>query len=131
MLTKAQMYSQMAEHVSSHITSSLEGWTSFLTTASKNYKYPYYDQLMIHAQRPDATACAEYDFWNDRMGRYVKRGSKGIALVDNSGEYPRLRYVFDISDTGTRQNSRKVRLWSMQDEYKEPIKQALEKRYGI
>ena len=131
MLTKAQMYSQMAEHVSSHITSSFEGWTSFLTTASKNYKYPYYDQLMIHAQRPDATACAEYDFWNDRMGRYVKRGSKGIALVDNSGEYPRLRYVFDISDTGTRQNSRKVRLWSMQDEYKEPIKQALEKRYGI
>ena len=123
MLTKAQMYSQMAEHVSSHITSSFEGWTSFLTTASKNYKYQYYDQLMIYAQRPDATACAEYDFWNDRMGRYVKRGSKGIALVDNSGEYSRLRYVFDISDTGTRQNSRKVRLWSMQDEYKEPIKQ--------
>ncbi len=81
-------------------------WTAFLTTAARLYKYPFHEQMMIYAQRPDATACAEYDLWNEKMGRYVRRGSKGIALVDDSGDRPRLRYVFDISDTGTREHSR-------------------------
>lgn len=99
----------------------------FLTTAGRLYKYPYHEQLMIHAQRPDATACAEYDLWNDKMNRYVKRGSKGIALLDYSRDKPRLKYVFDVSDTGSRRNSRPVYLWKMQDEYVPSVQEALEK----
>lgn len=106
MPTKAEMYAQMAEKVAVQLTGSWQEWAGFLTTAARLYKYPFHEQLMIYAQRPDATACAEYDLWNDRMGRYVRRGSKGIALVDDSGDRPRLRYVFDISDTGTREHSR-------------------------
>ena len=111
MPTKAEMYAQMAEKVAVQLTGSWQEWAGFLTTAARLYKYPFHEQLMIYAQRPDATACAEYDLWNDRMGRYVRRGSKGIALVDDSGDRPRLRYVFDISDTGTREHSRTPWLW--------------------
>lgn len=100
MPSKLQTYMQMADEAQRQITGSYRGWTGFLTTAARLYKYPYAEQVMIHAQRPDATACAEYDFWNEKMGRYVRRGSKGIALIDSSGERPRLRYVFDVSDTG-------------------------------
>ncbi len=100
MPTKAELYAQMAEKVATQLTGSWQEWAGFLTTASRLYKYPFHEQLMIYAQRPDATACAEYDLWNEKMGRYVRRGSKGIALVDDSGDRPRLRYVFDISDTG-------------------------------
>ena len=86
---------------------------------------------MIFAQRPDATACAEYDLWNDTMRRYVRRGSKGIALIDTSGDRPRLRYVFDVSDTGERRNSRPVQLWQMKEEYREPIMKALEQAFDV
>ena len=103
MPSKLQTYMQMADEAQRQITGSYRGWTGFLTTAARLYKYPYAEQVMIHAQRPDATACAEYDFWNEKMGRYVRRGSKGIALIDSSGERPRLRYVFDVSDTGGRE----------------------------
>ena len=106
MPTKAEQYAQMADQVARQLTGSWQEWAGFLTTAARLYKYPFHEQLMIYAQRPDATACAEYDLWNNRMGRYVRRGSKGIALVDDSGDRPRLRYVFDISDTGTREHSR-------------------------
>ena len=91
---------QMADEAQRQITGSYQGSDELFATAARLYKYPYAEQVMIHAQRPDATACAEYDFWNQKMGRYVRRGSKGIALIDNSGERPRLRYVFDVSDTG-------------------------------
>ena len=97
MPTKAEQYAQMAEKVAVQLTGSWQEWTGFLTTAARLYKYPFHEQMMIYVQRPDATACAEYDLWNNRMGRYVRRGSKGIALVDDSGDRPRLRYVFDIS----------------------------------
>ena len=97
MPTKAELYAQMAEKVTTQLTGSWQEWAGFLTTASRLYKYPFHEQLMIYAQRPDATACAEYDLWNEKMGRYVRRGSKGIALVDDSGDRPRLRYVFDLS----------------------------------
>lgn len=106
MPSKAEFYRQMAEQVSTRLVGSWQEWTAFLSTAARLYKYPFHEQMMIYAQRPDATACAEYDLWNEKMGRYVRRGSKGIALVDDSGDRPRLRYVFDISDTGTREHSR-------------------------
>ncbi len=86
---------------------------------------------MIYAQRPDATACAEYDLWNNKMGRYVRRGSKGIALLDDSGANPRLRYVFDVSDTGTREQSRHVKLWEYRPEHDKAISDMLERRYHI
>lgn len=131
MPTKAQMYAQMADSVASRLTDSWQNWAAFLTTAARLYKYPYHEQLMIYAQRPEATACAEYDLWNDTMGRYIRRGSKGIALVDDSGDTPRLRYVFDISDTGTRPHSRTPFLWSMEPEHIMPVQAMLERRYGI
>lgn len=131
MPTKAQLYAQMADSVASRLTGSWQNWAAFLTTAARLYKYPYHEQLMIYAQRPEATACAEYDLWNDTMGRYIRRGSKGIALVDDSGDTPRLRYVFDISDTGTRPHSRTPFLWSMEPEHIMPVQAMLERRYGI
>ena len=100
MPANAQALIQLADSTAREITGSYQQWTAFLTTAARLYKYPYHEQLMIFAQRPDATACAEYDLWNNRMGRYVRRGSKGIALVDHRGNYPQVRYVFDVSDTG-------------------------------
>ena len=90
-------------------------WAALLGTISRLYKYPFADQLMIHAQRPGATACASYEVWNDTMRRYVRRGAKGIALVDNSGDAPKLRYVFDIADTGTRRSSRPFSPWEIND----------------
>ena len=131
MPTKAEQYAQMAEKVAVQLTGSWQEWTGFLTTAARLYKYPFHEQMMIYAQRPDATACAEYDLWNDRMGRYVRRGSKGIALVDDSGDRPRLRYVFDISDTGTREHSRTPWLWKMGEEHAAPVMAMLERNYDV
>ena len=131
MPTKAEMYAQMAEKVAVQLTGSWQEWAGFLTTAARLYKYPFHEQLMIYAQRPDATACAEYDLWNNRMGRYVRRGSKGIALVDDSGDRPRLRYVFDISDTGTREHSRTPWLWTLNEEHTAPVMAMLERNYDV
>ena len=131
MPSKVQFYAQMANHVATQITGSYQSWISFLETAGRLYKYPYAEQLMIHAQRPDATACAEFDFWNQQWGRYVRRGSKGIALIDTSGDNPRLRYVFDVSDTGTRENSRAVRLWQLREEHHDSISAMLERTYDV
>ena len=130
MMSNLEFYSAMASYTATHLTDSWQRWTAFLTTASRLYKYPFHEQLMIFAQRPDATACAEYDLWNDTMRRYVRRGSKGIALVDNSSEKPRLRYVFDISDTGLRKNSRHPFLWELRPEHEAAVAQALTERFG-
>ena len=131
MPTKAEMYAQMADHAARQLTGSWQEWAAFLTTAARLYKYPFHEQLMIYAQRPDATACAEYDLWNEKMGRYVRRGSKGIALVDDSGDRPRLRYVFDISDTGTREHSRTPWLWTLEERHMDSVTAMLEQNYGI
>lgn len=131
MPTKAQMYAQMADKMAVQLTGSWLEWTAFLTTASRLYKYPFHEQLMIYAQRPDATACADYELWNKRMGRYVRRGSTGIALLDDSGDRVRLRYVFDISDTGERENSRRPFLWQMENDHTAPVQAMLEDRFGI
>ena len=131
MPTKAELYAQMAEKVTTQLTGSWQEWAGFLTTAARLYKYPFHEQLMIYAQRPDATACAEYDLWNEKMGRYVRRGSKGIALVDDSGDRPRLRYVFDISDTGTREHSRTPWLWQLEERYLDSVQAMLERTYDV
>ena len=131
MATKMQAISQLSEDTAKKLTSSLADWTGFLTTVGRLYKYSYHEQLMIYAQRPDATACAEYDLWNNTMNRYVRRGSKGIALLDPTGDTLKLKYVFDVSDTGGRENSRHPYLWDMQDYHKEPILEMLKNRYGV
>ena len=130
MSQKTLYYAQLAEDTARRLTGNWERWAGFLATAGRMYKYPYPDQLMIYAQRPDATACASYDVWNDRMNRYVRRGSKGIALLDDTGDRLRLRYVFDLADTGTRANSRDPWLWTLEDRHGIPVKAMLERRYG-
>ena len=131
MPTKAELYSQLASDTARRLTGNWERWADFLSLAGRLYKYPYSDQLLIYAQRPDATACAEYDVWNSRMNRFVRRGSKGIALVDDSGGTPHLRYVFDVSDTGTRRNSLDPDLWQMDYSFREPVAEMLAKTYGV
>ena len=130
MSEKTLYYAQLAEDTARRLTGNWERWAGFLSTAARLYKYPYPDQLMIYAQRPDATACASYDVWNGRMNRYVRRGSKGIALLDDAGDRLRLRYVFDLADTGTRANSRDPWLWTLEDRHRIPVAAMLERRYG-
>ena len=131
MPSKLQAYAELAERTARQITGSHLAWTAFLTTAARLYKYPYNEQLMIYMQRPEATACAEYDFWNEKMGRYVRRGSTGIALIDASGYKPRLKYVFDVSDTGGKENARRVNLWELKDAHTDSVSAMLERNYGV
>ena len=131
MPSKAEEYLALAQRTANGLTRYWESWTDYLTTASRLYKYPFADQLMIYAQRPDATACAEFDIWRNRMNRYVRRGSKGIALLDESSGFPRLHYVFDVSDTGVRRNSRDPEMWQYNDDLKQPVSEMLSKTYGI
>ena len=131
MPSKTEEYLALAQRTANGLTRYWESWTDYLTTASRLYKYPFADQLMIYAQRPDATACADYDIWNNRMNRYVRRGFKGIALLDESSGYPRLHYVFDVSDTGVRRNSRDPERWEMNDDLFKPVSEMLTAEYGI
>ena len=131
MPSKLQMYEQMADRTAKQVTGSFGEWTAFLETMGRLYKYPFHEQLMIFAQKPNATACADYDLWNKQMGRYVRRGSKGIALIDTSGDNPRLKYVFDVSDTGGRENSRRLNLWEYKDEHQDAVTASLENRFGV
>ena len=131
MPSKLDFYAQMADHTAKQVTGSFSEWTAFLETMGRLYKYPFHEQLMIFAQKPNATACADYDLWNKQMGRYVRRGSKGIALIDTSGDNPRLKYVFDVSDTGGRENSRRLNLWEYKDEHHDAVTASLENRFGV
>ena len=131
MPNKTEEYLALAQRTANGLTRYWESWTDYLTTASRLYKYSFPDQLMIYAQRPDATACAEFDIWRNRMNRYVRRGSKGIALLDESSGFPRLHYVFDVSDTGVRRNSRDPEVWQFNDDLKQPVSEMLSKTYGI
>ena len=131
MPSKAEEYLALAQRTANGLTRYWESWTDYLTTASRLYKYTFADQLMIYAQRPDATACADFDIWNNRMNRYVRRGAKGIALLDESSGFPRLHYVFDVSDTGVRRNSRDPEVWQFNDDLKQPVSEMLSKTYGI
>jgi len=131
MPSKTEEYLALAQRTANGLTRYWESWTDYLTTASRLYKYPFADQLMIYAQRPDATACADFDIWNNRMNRYVRRGAKGIALLDESSGFPRLHYVFDVSDTGVRRNSRDPEVWQFNNDLKQPVSEMLAATYGI
>ena len=131
MPSKTEEYLALAQRTANGLTRYWESWTDYLTTASRLYKYSFADQLMIYAQRPDATACADFDIWNNRMNRYVRRGAKGIALLDESSGFPRLHYVFDVSDTGVRRNSRDPEVWQYNDDLKQPVSEMLAATYGI
>lgn len=131
MSTKLQVYREMADQTAAELVLSHQNWTSFLRSMARLYKYPYHEQLMIYAQRPDATACASYEIWNQQMRRYVQRGRRGIALIDTSGDNPEIRYVFDITDTGVRPNSRTPYLFQFREEHEMAVTNALTEQFGI
>ena len=131
MPNKTQEYLNLAQQTAKELTRYWENWSDYLTTASRLYKYSFADQLMIYAQRPDATACADFDIWNNRMNRYVRRGSKGIALLDQSSSVPRLHYVFDVSDTGVRRNSRDPEVWQLGPDLVQPVSEMIAREYGV
>ena len=131
MSSKTEEYLALAQRTANGLTRYWESWTDYLTTASRLYKYPFADQLMICAQRPDATACADFDIWNNRMNRYVRRGAKGIALLDESSGFSRLHYVFDVSDTAPRRNALYPDLWQINESLKEPVRSMLAENYGV
>lgn len=128
---KVQSFAELATTTSKQLTSSYTEWTNFLRVAGRLYKYPYHELLLIYAQRPEATACASFDIWNKHMNRAVRRGSKGIALMDTSSGEPKLRYVFDISDTVGRDKSRRPFLWQYRDEHSEVVTASLAEHFGV
>ena len=129
MATKLKLITELSERTARDVVKNPINWTSFIKTAAQNYKYPFQDQLLIYAQRPDATACAPIEVWNERFSRWVNRGAKGIALINDSGSNLSLRHVFDITDTNSRYN-RPVILWSLKEEYQEEVIEALENTFG-
>ena len=129
MATKLQNISELARQTTERLTQSVDNWKRFLDSAAWLYKYPFHEQVLIHAQRPDAKACAPIELWNSKFRRWVNRGAKGIALIDDSGQKPALRYVFDVSDTNTRYNI-PFRLWQTRPEYEAQIIEKLENHFG-
>ena len=130
MANKLQYVSQLADQTAKAVTRDVGGWKHYLTTASRLYKYSFDEQLLIYAQRPDATACASMELWNGTMRRWVKAGSKGIALIKKDGTRPRLTYVFDVADTRPVRGARQPQLWEMQDDHHAAVMGALAQRYG-
>lgn len=131
MATKLQHYAQLADQTAVQVTSSYQNWTAFLQTMARLYKYPYHEQLMIFAQRPDATACADYDTWNKQMRRYVRGKNTGIALIDTSGDNPELKYVFDVADTRGGKNARYPYLFQFREEHELAVILALTDRFEV
>ena len=121
----------LAEYHAAHISSSPRDWMNYLDTAARLYRYPFMDQLLIHAQRPKATACASLELWNEKMLRWVNRGAKGIALLDETMQKTRLRYVFDIQDTHKVKGGRTPYLWRLQETQQEELLNHLEEVYGL
>ncbi len=129
MATKLQNISELVRQTTERLTQSVDNWKRFLDSAAWLYKYPFHEQVLIHAQRPDAKACAPIELWNSRFRRWVNRGAKGIALIDDSGHKPALRYVFDVSDTNTRYNI-PFRLWQTKSQYTAQIIEKLQNNFG-
>lgn len=129
MATKLQLMSELSRRTTERLTQSREDWAGFLNSAAWLYKYPFHEQVLIHAQRPDATACAPIELWNNTFRRWVNKGAKGIAIIDDSGQKPTLRYVFDVSDTNTRYNV-PFSLWQTRPEYEAQIVEELQNHFG-
>lgn len=130
MENKLEKVTRLYEETLADMSGNWTNWASFLTTAARLYKYPFDEQVMIYAQRPDATACASFDLWNDRMGRYIRRGSAGIALVDSTAGTPHLHYVFDIADTATLRHSRSPWVWELDERHADAVSTMLAEEYG-
>lgn len=129
MATKLQTVSELTARTMHRLTHSVDEWMSFLDSAAWLYKYPWHEQVMIYAQRPDATACASIELWNNAFRRWVNKGAKGIAIIDDSGAKPSLRYVFDGSDTNACHNV-PFRLWEAREEHEEQILEELQNSFG-
>ena len=129
MATKLQVMSELAAQATERLTQSVDSWKSFLDSAAWLYKYPFHEQVLIYAQRPDAKACAPIELWNSRFKRWINRGAKGIALIDDSGQMPALRYVFDVSDTNTRYDI-PFQLWQIKPKYEAQIIEELQNHFG-
>ena len=130
-MTKLEAYTQLADRATKTLTAEILDWTAFLRTAGRVYKYPFLAQVLIYTQRPNATACASYELWSNRMNRFVRRGSTGIGLIEYSGGGPILRYVFDVADTGKRQGGIDPYLWRITDQNQEAVSAHLKACFGI
>ena len=128
---KLRTYTTMAVQGTAAITSSFDAWAAFLRTAGRLYKYSFLEQLMIHVQRPDATACAEYRLWSEKMNRHVRYGAKSIAIISQVNGVPTLRYVFDVSDTRPRANARTPYLWQYREEHQAAVSKALAESFSV
>lgn len=134
MVKKFDVITKLYEEATQEVTESPEKWIAFLQSASKNYRLPFDEQLLIHVQRPEATAVLPMEKWNEKFGRWVKRDSKGIAVFDKSSDHLKLKYYFDVSDTREGKYKRLVRpvsLWSVSEEQREPVKEALVNAFGV
>lgn len=132
MNAKERFYSGLAKETIGKITSNTDNWTSFLRTMSRNYEFTYPEQVMIYAQRPNATFCKPYEDWNaENYRRYVKRGSTGIALFVMNRDKPYLRYVFDVADTGVRRSSPELKPWEVTPENRSYVMEAMERTFGV
>jgi hypothetical protein len=130
MATKLQFIKALADNTANDLSTLYGNWQRFLETSARLYKYSFPDQMLIYAQKPDAIAVAEIELWNDKFDRWVRRGTKGIALIDDTGHFPHLRYVFDVNDTEpSRFNARPVQLWEMRQEHKDSVLAALADNY--
>lgn len=129
MATKLHIMSELAAQTTQQLTQSVDNWKSFLNSAAWLYKYPFHEQVLIHAQRPDATACAPMWLWNSRFGRWVNKDAKGIAVIDDSGDKPKLKYLFDVSDTNARYNA-PFRLWQIKPKYEVQVIKELQNEFG-
>ena len=130
-MSKLQDIRELAQEHATLVSSSPRDWMGYMDTAARLYRYPFTDQLLIHAQHPQATACASLELWNEKMFRWVNRGARGIALLDENGHNTRLRYVFDISDTHMVAGGRSPYLWQMQEHQQEEILNHLAEAYGL
>ena len=131
MTGKPELITELYRRACLQVTSSPENWQAFLDSACRNYKCRFDEQLLIYMQRPDATAVLEYEKWNRRFGRWIKKNSRGIAVFETEIASRSIKYYFDISDTRAGENERPVPIWQMQEQYEKPVRQQLSQMYDL